>query len=79
MLGIEVFTGELPFGDMEHETAILMIAQGHRPEKPRGAESRGLTVDVWRYIQRCWHQNPKKSPDIDAVTSAWGSFNSQER
>ena len=28
MLGIEVFTGELPFGNARHETAILMIAQG---------------------------------------------------
>ncbi|KAF9644342.1 kinase-like protein, partial [Thelephora ganbajun] len=34
MLDIEVFTGELPFGDVRHELAIFIIAHGKRPEKP---------------------------------------------
>jgi len=79
MLDVEVFTGELPFGGVRHETVILMIAQGQRPEKPRGAESGGLTAEIWRFIQRCWHQNPAKRPHIDAVVAAWQSFESQER
>ena len=79
MLAIEVFTGELPFGDVRHETAILMIARGHRPEKPHEAESRGLTTEIWRFIQKCWHQNPAKRPDIGAVVAAWRRFDSQER
>ena len=69
MLGVEVFTGELPFGGVRHETAIIMIAQGQRPEKPRGAENRGLTTEVWKFIQRCSHQNPTRHPDIDTVVS----------
>ena len=44
MLGTEVFTGELPLGDIRHETAVLIIAQGQRPEKPRGAEPHGFTA-----------------------------------
>ena len=79
MLVVEVFTGELPFGDVRHETAILMIAQGQRPEKSRGAESRGLTTEIWKFTQRCWQQNPAKRPQIDAVVTAWQSFDSQER
>src|ERR1700753_1544852 len=46
MLNIEVFTGELPFGDIKHETAILKIVRGQRPEKPHGAESRGLSPEM---------------------------------
>lgn len=79
MLVIEVFTGELPFGDIRHETAILMIARGHRPEKPHNGESRGLTPEIWKYTQRCWHQNPAKRPDIDAVASEWRMFYSREK
>jgi len=79
MLDIEVFTEELPFGDIRHETAIIKIAQGQRPEKPRAVESRGLTTEMWRFIQRCWHQNPARRPDIDTVVSMWRSFDSHER
>lgn len=79
MLVIEVFTGALPFGDVRHETAILMIARGQRPEKPRGAESRGLTPDIWKFIQKCWNQNPTKRPSIGAIVNAWEAFDSQER
>jgi hypothetical protein len=79
MLAVEVFTERLPFGDVRHETAILMIARGQRPEKPQGAENSGFTPEIWRFIQRCWHQNPAKRPDIKAVVTAWREFESQER
>ena len=79
MLAIEVFAGDLPFGDVRHETAILMIARGHRPEKPRDAECRGLTPEIWKFIQRSWHQNPTKRPNINAVVAAWRTFDSQEK
>jgi hypothetical protein len=79
MLAVEVFTGELPFGDVRHETAILMIARGQRPEKPQGAGSRGFTPEIWRFIQKCWHQNPVKRPDIKTIVIAWQEFDSLER
>jgi len=79
MLTVEVFTGELPFGDVRHEMAILLIVRGQRPEKPTEAESLGLTAEIWRFIQGCWHQNPAKRPGIDAVVTAWKSFEAQER
>ena len=79
MLAIEVFTGELPFGDVRHETAILMIARGQRPDKPHDAETRGLTTGVWRFIQKCWNQNPSKRPNTSAVVTAWQGFDSQEK
>jgi len=79
MLAIEVFTGALPFGDVRHETAILMIAQGQRPGKPQGAESRGFTPEIWKFIQKCWSQNPAKRPGMSDVVAAWQRFESQER
>ena len=77
MLVIEVYTGELPFGDIRNETAVLMIVGGKRPKKPH--ERRGLTPEIWKFLQMCWHQNPTKRPDVSAVVSAWRGFNSQER
>ena len=79
MLAIEVFTGQLPFGDIGPETVILMISRGQRPEKPQGAENCGLTPGIWRFIQKCWHQNPAKRPDIETVVIVWWEFDSQER
>ena len=74
MLGIEVFSGDLPYGDVRHETAILMIVRGQRPEKPQDDESRGLTPEIWNFTQRCWHQKPGKRPDINTVASTWRDF-----
>lgn len=79
MLTIEVYTGQLPFGDVRHETAILMIVRGQRPGKPADDECPGLTPEIWKFTQKCWHQNPAKRPDINAVVSAWWSFDPQDR
>ena len=79
MLTLEVFTGELPYGSARHETAILMIARGRRPEKPQGIESRGFTPEIWKHIQKCWDQNPAKRPSVDSLVAAWCEFYSQER
>lgn len=79
MLAIEVFTGALPFGDVRHETAILMIAQGQRPGKPQGAESRGFTPEIWKFIRKSWNQSPAKRPGVGDVVVAWQRFESQER
>jgi len=79
MLNIEVFTGELPFGNVRREKAVLMISRGQRPEKPYGAESRGLNTEIWEFIQRCWHQSHTERPEIDAVVAAWQSFDSQKK
>ena len=74
MSGIEVFTGDLPFGDVKHETAILMVAQGKGPEIPLGPESRGFTTDIWKITQGCWQRNPTKRLDIEAVVYACHNF-----
>lgn len=79
MLGIEVFTGKLPFGDVGREKAVLMISRGKRPEEPYGAERRGLTAEIWLFIQRCWQEDPAQRPDINVVVTAWQSFDSQKR
>jgi hypothetical protein len=74
MLAVEVFTGKVPFGGMKNEAAVISIANGKRPEKPPAAEELGLTADMWRFIEKCWNQNPSKRPNITEVVDAWEGF-----
>lgn len=74
MLAVEVFTGKVPFGDIKNETAIVSIVNGKRPTKPLVAEELGLTADMWKFIGKCWEQNPNKRPNINEVVSTWEGF-----
>lgn len=74
MVAVEVFTGELPFGEVRHETAILMICRGCRPEKPENAQAVGLTGEMWKVLESCWQQNSKKRPTMEVVVRGWGKF-----
>lgn len=35
-----------------------MVLKGGRPDRPKDAESLGLTGEVWDIIQTCWQKNP---------------------
>lgn len=74
MLAVEVFTGKVPFGSMKNEAVVISIAKGKRPEKPPAAEELGLTADMWRFIEKCWNQNPSERPNITEVVDAWEGF-----
>ena len=71
MLAVEVYTGELPFGDIPNEQAVLKIFNRERPSKPAAEE---LTEDMWKFVKRCWGQRPKKRPTIDEVVRIWEGF-----
>ena len=67
MLAIEVFTGELSFSEVRHETAILMV--------PPRAQARG-TARRWKLRSyygnievhpEVLHQSPAKRLDIGAL------------
>lgn len=67
MLSAAVFTGELPFGECSGITAAQRISQGSRPEYPRNAEDIGLTLEIWRFFEKCWDHDPVQRPTIDEV------------
>ena len=74
MLAVEVFTGKVPFGNMKNESVVIQIANGKRPAKPQAAEQLGLTVEMWKLIEKCWTANPNKRPTIDDVVRALEGF-----
>ena len=74
MLAVEIFTGNVPFGDMKNKSAAVHIANGRRPDKPDAADQLGLTTEMWEFIGKCWTPNPKKRPTIDEVVGAWEGF-----
>ena len=71
MLAVEVFTGEVPFGEVKNEEVVLRILRGGRPEMPTNAQAVGLTGGVWKILESCWQQNPKKRPTMEEVVRKW--------
>jgi serine/threonine protein kinase len=74
MLAVEVFAGEVPFGNMTEGSVAVQIADGKRPAKPRAAERLGLTVEMWAFIETCWGSNPSGRPTIDEVVRTLEGF-----
>ena len=73
MLAAEVYTGKHPFGDVSDASATVRILCGERSHKPQ-AEQFGLTLEMWRFIERCWQKDPDKRPSADEVVSVWEGF-----
>jgi serine/threonine protein kinase len=74
MLAVEVFTGVVPFGNMTEGSVAVQIADGGRPVRPQAAERLGLTVEMWKFIEKCWTANPRERPTIDEVVRTWEGF-----
>ena len=74
MVAVEVYTGEVPFQGDPPAMAASRVLKGGRPEMPRDAEQMGLTNDIWEFLERCWHQNPKKRPTMKEVVRKWQRF-----
>ena len=79
MLAVEVFTGEVPFGNTTEGLVAVQIASGKRPARPQAAERFGLTVEMWMFIENCWMTNPSNRPTIDEVVRTWGGFVNAEK
>ena len=75
MLAVEVFTGEVPFGDQRwNEAVALHISRGGRPKIPGNAHAVGLTVEMWELLESCWQQDPEERPTMGEVVSIWRKF-----
>ena len=71
MLALEVYTEKVPFQGQEPAVAASRVLRGERPEIPKNAAQIGLTPDIWKFLERCWNQNPKKRPKIKEVVRMW--------
>jgi len=74
MFAVEVFTGKIPFEEQKNEAVVLRISRGGRPEMPANAQAVGLTAEMWKLLESCWNQSPKKRPAMDEVVRRWRKF-----
>ena len=71
MLAAEVFTGKVPFEEQIDEAVALRISQGERPAIPEYARDVGLTKEMWKILEGCWHRTPKKRLVVGEVVKRW--------
>ena len=74
MFAVEVFTGKIPFEEQKNEAVVLQISRGGRPVMPPNAQAVGLTIEMWKLLESCWQQNPKKRPTMDEIVRRWETF-----
>ena len=74
MFSVEVFTGKVPFEGQKNEAVVLLISRGGRPEMPGNAQAVGLTGEMWKLLESCWQQIPKKRPTMEEVVRRWQGF-----
>ena len=74
MFAVEVFTGKIPFEEQKNEAVVLRISRGGRPELSASAQAVGLTGEIWKLLESCWQQNPKKRPTMEEVVKKWQKF-----
>jgi len=67
MVVLQVLTGRIPFyGIKEHSIGYKVII-GDRPPRPSADSATGITDNVWRMMESCWHQDRKQRMDISTV------------
>ena len=64
MFGVEVKT---PFEEQSSTMAAFRVSRRERPEMPENPQAVGLTNEMWRLLESCWQQNPKKRPSMEEV------------
>jgi hypothetical protein len=68
MVGIQIFTGQVPFSEAKSDGAVVAkVLRGARPTKPEDGHRRGLTTVVWEWLEDCWHEDPISRPPMSLV------------
>ena len=60
MVIYEVLSGQRPFAfvtDCDLQVAPMVFG-GERPLRPRGAEGKWFTNEIWEVLEQCWQQQP---------------------
>ena len=67
MVMYEVLSGRVPFPRHNICAVVAKVSRGERPGRPRGAERKWFTDDVWGVVQRCWAPRRDHRPKIGDV------------
>ena len=64
---IQIFTRAFPFGCFSSPKAMMQIARGNRPPRPKHPAFAG---SLWKLTQRCWVSDPHLLPEASEVCEA---------
>ena len=62
MVVFEVLTGKIPFQGRNNLVVMSMVANGKRPDRPKG-----FTDDLWGTLEWCWMYQAKLRPAVESV------------
>ena len=57
----------VPFPEYPDPKVTVMISKGKRPRKPRRFEAQGITSEVWKVAEKCWHEKARERPEVKQV------------
>jgi hypothetical protein len=64
LTGTQMCTGHAPFHELNDAAVILLIIQGHRPEKPVTEQ---CTQELWSLVNASWSHDPSQRPTMTAI------------
>jgi hypothetical protein len=64
IISTKVFSGAVPFGNVQSITSIVKITNGERPPRPTNPL---LTDEIWAMTRECWNQRPESRPGMSTV------------
>lgn len=63
----QLATRNIPFPELTDANVMILVLEGERPPKPHRFEVPGMTPEVWKIAEMCWHEKPKKRPEVRTV------------
>ncbi|KAK7685537.1 hypothetical protein QCA50_011404 [Cerrena zonata] len=65
LLGIEIFTAEVPFPDLHSFIVSAYVTQGVQPNRPISMPDK-----VWELMKQCWNLDPQQRPSMSHIVHA---------
>jgi len=66
-LRLQLVTGKIPFYRHSNGMVSHLVLGGTRPLKPDPFDAPGMTPQVWKIAEECWHGEAQRRPDAKAV------------
>jgi hypothetical protein len=65
-------SGLVPFEGLTEVRTILLVVQGHRPERPSSTTAGVVEPSdrIWDIITRCWDQDADRRPQMAEISEA---------
>jgi hypothetical protein len=64
LISTKVFSGTVPFSNVQSITSIVKISDGERPPRPTNPL---FTDEIWALTRQCWDQKPESRPEMSTV------------